>query len=537
MATINLSQSGATGAIKVYASANELYTDGNYRGIYLSVYALPNDGFNGDRDGKWTFSVDGSNDSGSSIINGNGMWLYDDTISVYVEPGTTYANVDISFSASLYSPSAKSWRTVNGSITKISGLSIVADTSLSSVKDINFGEACSVTWVPASSSFTYKLQFSMGNYRHTTDVIRPGTTGTYTYTELVIPEAEAVNIPNSEYGTVAVSLTQYSDYSGTVSVGASSTKSFRITLRDSAIPTITSYSATIDNSGNSVVQQWGVALAGYTKVRVDAAASGIYGSTIKSFSISGDYKANVEGDSLSYTGKAIGRSGNRSFIIRCTDSRGRVSEQVITPQIHFLPYTAPKARKLSMRKEDYGDTDPSNDRMIATPTWTFDPVDEHNSATGKLYYKVSTADDWTEHPGVLENNTPFLLSDLRLSEEISYNFKVVVTDLLGVSSSKEAFSSTTRVLMDYQAGGMGLGIGKICEIDNVGLDTQSLEVSMDSYFFGEVYIKDKTQTLENYIKKVTKYLVEYEDYGDDHPSSVIDNPQPGQIYYMKVAEG
>ena len=60
---------------------------------------------------------------------------------------------------------------------------------------------------------------------------------------------------------------------------------------------------------------------------------------------------------------------------------------------------------------------------------------------------------------------------------------------------------------------------------------------MDSYFFGEVYIKDKTQTLENYIKKVTKYLVEYEDYGDDHPSSVIDNPQPGQIYYMKVAEG
>ena len=55
MATINLSQSGATGAIKVYASANELYTDGNYRGIYLSVYALPNDGFNGDRDGKWTF--------------------------------------------------------------------------------------------------------------------------------------------------------------------------------------------------------------------------------------------------------------------------------------------------------------------------------------------------------------------------------------------------------------------------------------------------------------------------------------------------
>lgn len=537
MANTNLTQSGVTGAIKVYAEVNEIEANGNYRTIHLNMYALPNDGFSGNRDAQWSITIDGEKESESTTINGNGMWLYDGYINVYVEPGTTYANVDISFSAKLYSVSLGSWREVTGSITKISGLSLIADTSITSVKDIYFGENCKITWVPASSSFTYKLSFSLGDYKHTTGVIRPNTTNSYTYSELVIPETEAINIPDSEYGTVAVSLMQYSDYNGTVSVGASSTKSFRITLKDSVIPTITSYSATIDNSANDVVNSWGIALTGFTKVRLVASASGIYGSEIKSFSISGDYRATVNSDVLDYTGKIIGISGNKSFIIKCTDTRGRVSEQIITDPIYFLPYTAPKARKLSMKKNEFDDNDIQNDRMVATATWTYDLVDGHNSSYGKIYYKMSTAEDWTEHDGIIENNVPFTLNQLKLSEEVSYNFKVIVTDSIGSTSSKEAFSSTIRVLMDYQAGGMGLGIGKICEIDNVGLDTQSLEVSMDSYFFGEVYIKDKTQNLENYIKKVTKYLVEYEDYGDDHPSSVIDNPQPGQIYYMKVAEG
>lgn len=536
MANTNLTQGGATGAIKVYAEVNEVGSNGNYRSIYLNMYALPNDGFSGNRDAQWSISIDGEKYSESTIINGNGMWLYDGYIDVYVEPGTTYADVDIAFSAKLYSGSLGSWREVTGSITKISGLSLIADTSITSVKDVYFGENCGVTWAPASSSFTYKLSFSLGDFKYTTDVIRPNTTSAYTYSELVIPETEAVNIPDSEYGTVAVSLMQYSDYNGTVSVGASSTKSFRITLKDSIIPTITSYAAVIDNSSNEVVNSWGIALTGFTKVRITASASGIYGSEIKSFSISGDYRATVNSNTLDYIGKVVGISGNKSFIIKCTDTRGRVSEQVVTDPIYFLPYVAPKARKLSMKKNEFGDSNVENDRMVANATWTYDSVDGHNSAFGKIYYKISTAEDWTEHPGVIENNIPFTLDQLRLSEEVSYNFKVVVTDALGYTSSKEAFSSTIRVLMDYQAGGMGLGIGKICEIDNIGLDTQSMEVSMDSYFFGEVFIKDKTQTLEDYIKATTKYLVEYEDYGEEHPSTAIQNPKPGQIYYMKVIE-
>lgn len=538
MAFVSMNKSGATGAIDVFVTVNEVAADGNYRHIYMSVVAYPQDGFYDNRDGKYEITVNGQFYSNNTIINGDGMWMFEDEIEIYVDPGATFADINIPFSASLYSPTNKAWRTVSGTITKINGLSLVADTSISSTKDIYFGDACSITWTPASNSFTYKLQFSMGNYKYTTNVLRPNTTSAYTYNGLIIPESEAVNIPDSEYGMVAVSLIQYSDSAGTTTVGASSTKSFRITLKDSVIPKINTCTATIDNSDNSVVKQWGVALSGYTRVKVSATASGVYGSTIKSFSITGDYKATINSSTLNYTGKAITKSGNRTFTVRCTDSRGRVSEQVITDPILFLPYTLPKVTKLTLNKEDYGDQNISNDRMVATATWTFDSVNGHNSATGKIEYKISTAEDWTAHTGTLQNGTPFTLSNLKLSDEVSYNFRVVVTDALGSTSSKDSFSSTTRVLMDFQAGGMGLGIGKICEIDNVANDTQSLEVSMDSYFFSEIYIKDKTQTLEDYIKNVTRYLVEGEDYGDDDPAHIqwATPPKPGQIYYMKVAE-
>lgn len=51
------------------------------------------------------------------------------------------------------------------------------------------------------------------------------------------------------------------------------------------------------------------------------------------------------------------------------------------------------------------------------------------------------------------------------------------------SALEEAFISTTEVLLDFRAGGKGLGIGKICESD-------AMEVSLDAKFYGGIYIND-----------------------------------------------
>lgn len=542
MAYASLTHDGNPNIWDFSVEVEELSSSGLYRNVRLKVSVNTKD-YDYGRNGSYSVSCPDANytNSWSGSFPGSAqakIVLINEEFDVYVAPGSTVATIDFSATVKFKSPTTGLEPTAKARISAIQGLTLVADSAISSAKNVYFGDPCSITWTPASSSFTYRLAFSMGEYEYKTDVLRPNTTSAYTYTGLTIPEKEATNIPNSEYGTVAVSLTQYSDSNGSVPVGASSTKSFTITLKDNVIPNINSCVVSIDNSDNDVLNRWGVALSGYTKVNISATASGVYGSSIKSYSITGDYRATVNSNTLNYTGKAISKSGRRSFIISCTDSRGRVSNQVISDSILFLPYSPPNVTKLVLKKEERGDTNPNNDYMVATATWTFDSIDGHNSSSGVIKYKLSTASEWTSYPGTVKNNEPFDLTNLKLEDDASYNFMVVVTDALGQSSSKESFSSVTRVLMDFQSGGMGLGIGKFCEIDNIANNTQSLEVSMDSYFFGDVYIKDKNQKLEDYIKSITKYLVEGEDYGDDDPAHIqwATPPKPGQIYYMKVAE-
>lgn len=394
---------------------------------------------------------------------------------------------------------------------------------ISASKNVYFGDSCQVTWTPLSKSFYYKLRFSMGSWEETTDVIHPNTTEPYLFAGYKIPLDASRQIPNTMSGKMTVSLYSYNNSDCTNQVGTTSTSSFIVTLSEDIVPVINTCSVLLDNSANETVSAWDIPLAGFTKINLKASASGVYGSTITNFNISGDYKAIVtavsEEGSLDYTGSIISTSGNKRFNITCTDSRGRTSKIFQTDIISFLPYMPPRIRKLTMSKETVGDSE----QMIATSIWEFDSIGGRNSATAKVYYKQSTSEDWTIHSGIMQNDIPFYLSDLKLSELSSYNFKVVVTDGIGKVSQKEAFSSTKTVLMDFQAGGNGLGIGKICEIDNDNLGTKSMEVSMDSYFWGNMNLMN-----------AATLVISGAMYGTDSPENAIPYPVKGQIYFKKV---
>lgn len=525
-------------------TVEEITSGGSDRKIRLTVSVRTRD-FTGGRDGSYSvkcanISYEKTNSGSIPGSEQDRLCLFDEEINVYVAPGTTTASIDFSAVVSFYSLAAGGNITATIKITTISGFSLVSDVTTLSAKDIYFGDKCSVTWTPMSSSFSYELEFSFGNYKETSGMIYPATTKAYTYSGLTIPESASSATIYSAHEYVAVKLTQYS---GQTIVGSPATTTFTITLKESVVPAITSCSAIIDNSAVPAIASWGIAIAGYSKVKINAVAEGIYNSKIDRFFIDGDYKSTVyvsspEDSSVVYTGGVIRKSGNKSFIISCADSRGRISSKKTTSPILFYPYEPPKVTKLTIKKEEIVVDGVRKVRMIATPVWTFDSIDGHNSSRGNMYYKLSTANDWIMHSGTInQSGDQFVLTDIgELSDDSSYNFKVVVTDDLGNASDKEAFSSTTKVLMDFQAGGMGLGIGKVCEIDNIANDTQSMEVSMDAYFFREIYIKSNQQTLEDYIKSITKHLQEGIDYGDEHPGTLFDNPYPGQIYYMRVAE-
>lgn len=513
-----------------YTTTQDVTT--NTSSVHAELWMKKNDGYTTGGNGAWAASLI----VGSVVVDcttANGFALRQEYVCIGQTTTTIYHNSDGTgscyISASVTGPDGTRLQgcTMSGGET-ISLDTIARASGIDAAKSVYIGDNCAITWTPLSESYYYRLKFSLGTWSDTVNVGRvgrPGTTLAYTYSSYQIPMGVCEQIPNASSGTMTVTLSSYSNWLYTSQVGTTSTATFTVMVPDSVVPTIDSCTVSIDNSENDVVESWGIALAGYSRLNVRANASGVYGSTITSYNIDGSYTASVAGTTLNYTGAIVTSSGNKVFKITCTDSRGKTSTVYTSNTIECKPYTQPRVKKLVMAKNTYDDDNTGNDRMVATGAWEFDSVGGKNSATAKIYYKVTTATDWTEHSGMLVNNEPFTLTSLKLNETSSYNFKVVVVDAIGNSAEKDAFSSTTRVLMDFQAGGRGLGIGKICEIDNDANDTSSLEVSMDSYFWGNMYLNGSSI-----------FVISNEMYGDEDPEDRFSGitPAKGQIYFKKV---
>ena len=56
------------------------------------------------------------------------------------------------FEIHFYSSSAGATRSLSGTIDRISGLSVIAGVSISSAKDIYFGDKVSITWTPPAAA-------------------------------------------------------------------------------------------------------------------------------------------------------------------------------------------------------------------------------------------------------------------------------------------------------------------------------------------------------------------------------------------------
>ena len=224
--------------------------------------------------------------------------------------------------------------------------------SITSASGVTLGNACSIKWTPNATSFRFKVKFSLGSWSYTTGAIHPNTTSEYTYSSYTIPLAVANQLPSATTGTMTATLYTYTDSAAKNQCGSATTKTFTVTVPSSVVPTIGTLTATIDNSANSVVNGWGLAVAGYTKVKVTATASGAYSSTISSFTISGGYSKTVSGTSLSYTGGIITSSGSKTFKVVAKDTRGRSSTQAATSAITFYAYSKPSITSFTTARDE-----------------------------------------------------------------------------------------------------------------------------------------------------------------------------------------
>lgn len=224
----------------------------------------------------------------------------------------------------------------------VSGSSAVALTTIprasdiSSAGNVTLGNKCSVKWTPASTSFRYKLKFSLGSWSYTTEAINPGTTSAYTYTGYTIPLDVAGYISStSKTGTMTVALYTYSDAACSNMVGSISTKTFTVTIPENAStkPSVSLTGAPASSLSSPFSNMF---IQGMSKFQATITASGKYGASIAS------QKLTIEGKSYGapYISGFIASSGDVTVKASVTDSRGFTGE--VQKTITVIPYQRPK---------------------------------------------------------------------------------------------------------------------------------------------------------------------------------------------------
>ena len=224
----------------------------------------------------------------------------------------------------------------------ISGSSTVALTTIprasaiSSAGNVTLGNKCSVKWTPLSTSFRYKLKFSLDGWSYTTEAINPGTTSVYTYTGYTIPLAVADYISStSKTGSMTVALYTYSDTACSNMIGSISTKTFTVTIPENAStkPSVSMTGVPVSSLSSPFSDMF---IQGMSKFQATITASGKYGAAIAS------QKLTIEGKSYGapYISGFIASSGDVTVKASVTDSRGFTGE--VQKTITVIPYQKPK---------------------------------------------------------------------------------------------------------------------------------------------------------------------------------------------------
>ena len=127
------------------------------------------------------------------------------------------------------------------------------------------GTAGTITVSKASSSFTHTITYSWGNdnYKESGTICTKSSNTSVSWT----PSLNlAKSIPSATSGVGTLTCTTYS---GNTSVGSKSIQ-FTCNVPSSVKPTISDFAITLDNSANDVIKEWGLAVVGFTKVKLTA---------------------------------------------------------------------------------------------------------------------------------------------------------------------------------------------------------------------------------------------------------------------------
>lgn len=346
--------------------------------------------------------------------------------------------------------------------------------AITSAAAVTLGNACNVKWTPYSASFRYKLKFSLGDWSYTTGVIHPNTTAAYTYTGYTIPMAVANQLPTARTGTMTVTLTTYSDSTGTTKVGDSSSKTFTVTVPDNkdTKPTVSMSLAPVGALSSNFA---GLYVQGMTKVKATITATEKYGASISSYLMRVDGIYSDEDDNLTSAYFVV--AGKRPVYGYATDVRGHTGETI--QYITVLPYQEPKIVNVTAERCDAdGNISDSGTylKIHAERSYSTVVADGVQKNFCEIRYRYSNGSSYSSWVTILARDslasnavTTGALLGGALSTQASYTVQVRAIDDVGRYADTYIVVPTEKVYWHRDGARNALALGKYNERDD-GLD-------------------------------------------------------------------
>ena len=415
----------------------------------------------------WTLKGSGSLSGSNWVMAGafkaviNGTTVYSSSTRIKLYDGTTIAsgsttiahNTDGTKSFALSCEAGVYTYAVSVSASGTHTLTTIPRASSVSATNTNMGSASTITITRASSSFTHTLSYSFGSTSGT--IVSKTSSTSYSWTPAL---TLANQIPNAVSGTCTITC---DTYSGSTKVG-SKTCTMKLSVPSTVIPTISSL--TVARVDGDVSSSWGIYVQSKSKATLTiSGASGVYGSTISSYSISG---GGFSSTASSFTTGYLTTSGTITFTAKVTDSRGRVSAAK-TVSISVVAYSVPSfSSYLSQRATSDGTVSDEGTYVRGLVSYTYATCSSKNTLTRATYYKKSTDSTWTNANKSFSSGTAFVYGAGNISLENSYDIKYTITDAFTTVTILDMVS-TAQVLLDFRAGGKGIAIGKVSEEDDL----------------------------------------------------------------------
>lgn len=314
-----------------------------------------------------------------------------------------------------------------------------------SAATVEMGKSVTINTPAVNSAYRHTLRYSFGSASGT---IATGIASSVSWTP---PVSLANQIPSATAGSGTI----YCDtYSGGTLLGTKSV-SITLTVPGSVVPSAGTLSAALaeDTSGT------GLYVKGMGKAKLTlSGASGVYGSSITSYTITGGGWTATNG---ALTTGTLASAGNITFTATVTDSRGRKASTMRT--ISVIDYTKPGVAVCDVYR-----CDADGNRKKAGTYFAVEINASYSAITGNTLsitarYKKQSESSYGTATNVT-NNGKTVIGGGNIGASTTYDVLVTVADKYNSLSIPRTLS-TKSVLQSFKRSA-GAAIGKVAELAN-----------------------------------------------------------------------